>query len=40
VLAAMLTTRGYGRAEPVASNEAPPGRFRNRRIGNRVVIGN
>ena len=34
---AMLVAKGYGGANPVASNESPEGRFRNRRIEYRVV---
>jgi len=37
VPAAMLVAKGYGSADPVASNETPVGRFRNRRIEYRVV---
>ena len=34
---AMLVDKGYGGANPVASNESPEGRFRNRRIEYRVM---
>jgi len=33
----MLVARGYGSAQPVASNDLLEGRFRNRRIEYRVV---
>lgn len=35
--AEMLSARGYGSSQPVASNDTAEGRFRNRRIGYRVV---
>jgi outer membrane protein OmpA-like peptidoglycan-associated protein len=33
----MLIAKGYGEADPVASNDTPDGRFRNRRIEYRLV---
>ena len=33
----MLIAKGYGSADPIASNDTPEGRFRNRRIEYRVV---
>ena len=36
---AMLVAKGYGSAQPVASNDLLEGRFRNRRIEYRVVRG-
>jgi outer membrane protein OmpA-like peptidoglycan-associated protein len=39
VPAAAITARGYGSADPIASNERAEGRFRNRRIEYRVVQG-
>jgi OOP family OmpA-OmpF porin len=36
VPAAMIQAKGYGSADPVASNDTPEGRFRNRRIEYRV----
>jgi OOP family OmpA-OmpF porin len=34
-----ILAKGYGSADPVASNDTPEGRFRNRRIEYRVVGG-
>ena len=34
---AMLIAKGYGSADPIASNDTPEGRLRNRRIEYRVV---
>lgn len=33
----MLAIRGYGSAQPVASNDSEEGRFRNRRISYTLV---
>jgi outer membrane protein OmpA-like peptidoglycan-associated protein len=33
----MLVAKGYGSADPIASNDTPEGRFRNRRIEYRLV---
>jgi peptidoglycan-binding protein ArfA len=32
-----LIAKGYGSADPIASNDTPEGRLRNRRIEYRVV---
>jgi len=39
VPAGMIQAKGYGSADPVASNDTPEGRFRNRRIEYRVTGG-
>jgi outer membrane protein OmpA-like peptidoglycan-associated protein len=33
----MLLAKGYGSADPIASNDTPEGRLRNRRIEYHVV---
>ena len=33
----MLVAKGYGSANPMATNDTPEGKFRNRRIEYRVV---
>jgi OmpA-OmpF porin, OOP family len=33
----MLVAKGYGRADPIASNDTPEGRKRNRRIEYHIV---
>ena len=40
VPAAMLSTKGYGEANPKASNDTPEGKFENRRIEYKVATGN
>lgn len=39
VPAAMLSAKGYGEANPKASNDTPEGRFENRRIEYKVATG-
>jgi outer membrane protein OmpA-like peptidoglycan-associated protein len=36
----MLVAKGYGRANPLAINDTPEGRFQNRRIAYDVSSGN